>query len=150
MNLRKVLSPQTVKVGLEGRTKPEIVEELLDLICTTGKVRDREQALADLVAREQKMSTGMEHGVAIPHAKTDVVEELLAAVATHPSGVDFKSLDGGLSRLFIVTLSPKNRTGPHIQFLAEISRILRSETVRERVLSAPTPEDIIRIVTAEA
>jgi PTS system nitrogen regulatory IIA component len=147
MNLRKSLSPQTTRVGLQGNTKNEIIEELLDLIVSTGKVGDREAALADLMAREKKMSTGMEHGVAIPHAKTDVVDGLLVALGTHPTGVDFESLDESPARIFIMTLSPKNRSGPHIQFLAEISRILRSEAIREMLLAAGSPEELLRILT---
>lgn len=147
MNLRKNLSPQTIRVGLQGSTKNQIIEELLDLIVATGKVRDRDTALSDLMAREQKMSTGMEHGVAIPHAKTDVVDGLLVALGTHSEGVDFDSLDGTPARIFIMTLSPKNRSGPHIQFLAEISRILRSESVREMMLAAGSPDELLRILT---
>ncbi|MFP4430553.1 MAG: PTS sugar transporter subunit IIA [Spirochaetota bacterium] len=148
MNFRKVLSPQTTKVGLKGQTKNDIIEELLDLICSTGKVSDRDVALQALLERERKMSTGMEHGVAIPHGKTETVKELLVALGTHETGVDFESLDGELSRIFIMTLSPKDRSGPHIQFLAEVSRILRSETIREMLLAATTPEDLLRIMTA--
>lgn len=147
MNLRKNLSPQTIRVGLQGSTKNQIIEELLDLIVATGKVRDRDTALSDLMAREKKMSTGMEHGVAIPHAKTDVVDGLLVALGTHSAGVDFDSLDGTPARIFIMTLSPKNRSGPHIQFLAEISRILRSESVREMMLAAGSPDELLRILT---
>jgi fructose-specific phosphotransferase system IIA component len=148
MNLRKVLSPQTIKVGLQGQTKNEIIEELLDLICSTGKVADREVALRALLERERKMSTGMEHGVAIPHGKTETVDELVVALGTHKTGVEFESLDGELSRIFIMTLSPKDRSGPHIQFLAEVSRILRSDSVRETLLAATTPAEILRIMTA--
>ena len=148
MNLRKVLSPQTTKVGLQGQTKNEIIEELLDLICTTGKVSDRETALQALMARERKMSTGMDHGVAIPHGKTETVDELVVALGTHPTGVEFEAFDGEPSRIFVMTLSPKDRSGPHIQFLAEVSRILRSEAVREMMLAATSPEELLRIVTA--
>ncbi len=148
MNLRKVLSPQTTRVGLRGQTKNEIIEELLDLICTTGKVSNRETALQALMERERKMSTGMEHGVAIPHGKTETVDELVVALGTHPTGVEFEALDGGASRIFVMTLSPKDRSGPHIQFLAEVSRILRSEAVREKILAAKSPEELLRIVTA--
>lgn len=148
MNLRKVLSPQTTRVGLRGQTKNEIIEELLDLICTTGKVSDRATALQALMARERKMSTGMDHGVAIPHGKTETVDELVVALGTHPTGVEFEALDGEPSRIFVMTLSPKDRSGPHIQFLAEVSRILRSEAVREMILAAKNPEELLRIVTA--
>lgn len=149
MNLRKVLTPQTAHVGLQGETKDEIIAELVDLICGTGRVKDRDAALSAVLERERKMSTGMEHGVAIPHGKTDAVDGLFVALATRESGIDFDSLDGQPARIFVMTLSPKNRSGPHIQFLAEVSRLLRSESARQRVLEATTPKELIAALTSQ-
>jgi len=90
------------------------------------------------------MSTGMENGIAIPHGKTDAVEELLAGVGITKHDVDFNSLDGKPCRIFIMTLSPSHRTGPHIQFLSEISQLLRSEEKRKKLLSAADSREILR------
>ena len=127
-------------------TKEEIVDELIAVLAATGKIKDLERAKASVWERERKMSTGMEHGVAIPHGKTDAVSELIACVGVADHDVDFGSLDGKPARIFIMTLSPIDRTGPHIQFLAEISQLLRSAERREQVLSATSAQALLKVL----
>lgn len=146
MSLLKYLTLDSVTTDLPGETKEEIIRSLLDIIIKTGKVQDPQRALDSILARENKMSTGMENGIAIPHGKTDAVEELLAAVGITKEPVDFKSLDGKPCRIFIMTLSPSHRTGPHIQFLSEISQLLRSEEKRNKLLAAADSREIMQIL----
>lgn len=150
MNLRKALSLDTISLQLKSTTKERIIEEMIDLLMAAGKIRDlkdRKEALKAVIDRERKMSTGMQNGIAIPHGKTDKVDSLIAAIAVKKDGVDFGSLDGQPSRIFVMTLSPDTRTGPHIQFLAEISRQLSDASVRERILNAAKPEEILDILS---
>jgi mannitol/fructose-specific phosphotransferase system IIA component (Ntr-type) len=146
MNLRKVLSADTIALSLKAETKEGIIEEMIDLLMAAGKIRDakdRKDALKAVIDRERKMSTGMQNGIAIPHGKTDKVDTLVAAIGLKKQGVDFASLDGQPSRIFVMTLSPDTRTGPHIQFLAEISRQLSDPAIRERIINAALAEDVI-------
>ncbi|MDR2588361.1 MAG: PTS sugar transporter subunit IIA [Spirochaetales bacterium] len=147
MSLLKYLTLDTVTASLAGAAKPEVIESLLDIIVRTGKVHDRAAALDALLTRERKLSTGMENGIAIPHGKTDTVSELVAAVGITPAPVDFDAQDRQPCRIFIMTLSPSHRTGPHIQFLAEISDLLRSESLRARLLTAKDGREIIQALT---
>jgi PTS system nitrogen regulatory IIA component len=117
----------------------------LDLLVASGQVRDRKAALHALMEREAKMSTGMQHGLALPHAKTEAVDRLIGAIGICREGVDFQSLDGQASTLIVLTLSPLSRTGPHIQFLAEIGRVLNSEEVRTRLLQSKTKADVLAV-----
>ena len=144
MSLLKYLTLDTVAVDLQGATKQEIIESLLDILMRTGKVKDRSSALTAILDREKKMSTGMENGIAIPHGKTDAVDELVAAVGITKNPVDFDALDKQPSRIFIMTLSSSQRTGPHIQFLKEISELLRSAQLRARLLAAREPREILQ------
>jgi PTS system nitrogen regulatory IIA component len=146
MSLLKYLTLDTVTTDLQGANKQEVIGSLLDILMKTGKVKDRESALAAVLDREKKMSTGMENGIAIPHGKTDVVDELVAAVGITRNPVDFEALDKQPSRIFIMTLSSSQRTGPHIQFLKEISEILRSSDMRRKLLTAKDPREILRIL----
>ena len=145
MSLLKYLTLESVSADLQGTNKQEIIETLLDMLMLTGKVKDRSKALASLLDREQKMSTGMENGIAIPHGKTDAVDELVAAVGISKTPVDFQALDKQPSRIFIMTLSSIQRTGPHIQFLKEISELLHSADMRSRLLAAREPREILQI-----
>ena len=133
-------------MDLPGRSKEEVIEALLDVAMTTGKVKNREAALADVLERENKMSTGIQAGIAIPHGKTDAVDELIACIGIKREGIDFESLDGHPSRIFVMTLSPSNRVGPHVQFLAEISRLLRQKEVRDQILSAESEETLLNLL----
>lgn len=143
MNLRKLLTKDVVSLTLTGANKEEVIEEMLDLLTSSGKVSNRKAAAKAIWDRERKMSTGMQNGIAIPHGKSDCVDALVVAVGVHKSGVDFDSLDQAPAHFLIMTLSPSNRTGPHIQFLAEISRQLNDTGMRDRILNATTPDDVI-------
>ncbi len=131
---------------MPGVSKDEIIRNLVELAAKSGKVVDVEEALESVMLREAKMSTGMQHGIAIPHGKTDAVKELVAALAVAKQPVDFDSIDGHPAQIFVCTLSPKNRSGPHIQFLAEIGKLLAESDRRERVLAATTQEELLSIL----
>ncbi len=148
MRLNQVLNESVVKTNLKGETKQEIIEELLDILVDAKSVSNRTLALASLMDRERKMSTGIQHGVAIPHAKTPAVAKLSACIGLKSEGVDFKALDGKPSTIFVMTLSPENLTGPHVQFLAEISMVLKSQKVREQLLTVTEPREVLSIFGA--
>lgn len=146
MNLKKLLDRNVMKLDLPGSNKLEVLEALLDILMQTDKVSDRDDALNALVDREKKMSTGIQFGVAIPHAKTDAVDELVACVAIKKEGVDFEALDGLDCKIFIMTLSPNKRTGPHVQFLADMSGVLQDESVREKMLNVESEEALLQLI----
>lgn len=147
MNLRKVIHKESVSISLQARDKQGLIEELLDLIERSGRLQDRKAVLKAILEREKKMSTGMHHGLAIPHGKTDAVDTLMGAIGLVPEGVDFDSQDGEPTRILILTVSPQNRAGPHIQFLAEISRLMNRPDVREELLAAKSEDAFYEILT---
>jgi len=147
MNLKTVLTPETVNLHLKGTSKEEIIDELLDMLVQAGKVKDKAVARACVLDRERKMSTGMKHGIAIPHGKTDSVSDLVACIGISDHPVDFDSLDQEPCRIFIMTLSPIDKTGPHLQFLAEVSLLFKSAEKRQEILNTTDKTDIIRILT---
>jgi len=148
MNIRKVLPKESLSISLQARDKSGIIEELVELINRTGRLQDRKSVLKSILDREKKMSTAMHHGLAIPHGKTGTVDTILAAVGLIPEGVDFDSQDGEPSKIFVLTVSPINRSGPHIQFLAEVSRLLTKPDIRDEILAASSEEDVYTILTS--
>ena len=146
MNLKKALRIEAITPELKATTKDGVIENLVDLLVAAGKIKDRLEALRAVLEREKKMSTGMQSGIAIPHGKTDSVDELVAAFGIKHAGVDFDSLDGLPAHIFVMTLCPTTRTGPHIQFLAEISRQLNDPAIRARLLQATTADEILNIL----
>lgn len=147
MDLKSILTNETIALNLKGTTKEEIIDELLDLLVKAGKITDKVTAKACVMDREKKMSTGMKHGIAIPHGKTDSINELVACIGISKEPVDFDSLDQEPSRIFIMTLSPVDRTGPHLRFLAEVSLLFKSPEKRKELLNAKTTEEVINLLT---
>jgi len=146
MNLKTVLTTDTIDLHLKGSTKKEVINELLDILVRTGKIQDRDAAYNAVMDREEKMSTGMKHGIAIPHGKCSTVKDLVACIGISEKPIDFDSLDHIPCRIFIMTLSPVEKTGPHLQFLAEISLLFKSAEKRQEILKAATPEEILKIL----
>lgn len=142
MNLKKIITEETVTLDVRGETKQEIIGELLDVAAAAGFVTDRDAAYAALMERENKMSTAMQNGIAMPHAKSDAVTKLIGVIGLKKAGVDFQSIDGQPTRIFVMTMSPLNRAGPHIQFLAEIGRLLSQAGMTDRILAAASPSDV--------
>jgi PTS system nitrogen regulatory IIA component len=146
MNLKTVLTKDTINLHLKGSTKEEIINELLDVLVSANKIQDRAGAYQAVMDREQKMSTGMKHGIAIPHGKSATIRDLVACIGISDTPVDFDSLDHEPCRIFIMTLSPLEKTGPHLQFLAEISLLFKSSEKRTEILRSASPDDILRVL----
>ena len=144
--LKKLLTEDTVFPDMAAKTKEGIIVELIERLAANKKLKNKEAALKAVRAREKKMSTGMENGIAIPHGKSDEIPELVAAIGRTLHGVDFNSMDKKPSRIFIMTLSPQNHSGPHLQFLAEVSKLLKDAETRKKLLNADSARDILNIL----
>ncbi|KGE70710.1 fructose PTS transporter subunit IIA [Spirochaeta lutea] len=140
------LDPKLIKLRLEARDKEGVIQELIDLFIAQGQVQNEQEVLSDVLEREKSMSTGMQNGIAIPHAKTKGVQTMQVAIGFIPEGIDFTSLDGKPSQLFFMILSPKQGYGPHLQLLAAIAGSLNTETIRTALLNAETGYEVIRIL----
>jgi len=139
--LTTFLRRDLLTVNLTGETKEDIVDELLALVAHGGALSALHEARAAILEREAQMSTGMEHGVAIPHARTDTVSQLVCAVGIKRDGIDYGSLDGEPSTIFVLTLTPTAAAQPHVQFMALITRALNADG-RQRALSATTKDEL--------
>jgi len=150
LSLRDYLTPGLIEPKLKGDTKTEIIDELLALLARNRllKRKDLEEARKAVWIREESMSTGLQYGVAIPHGKTDVVGGLVCAVGIKKQGVDFKAMDGKCSKIFFLTLSPRQRAAPHVQFMATVSQVL-SNVGRRQILACTTAKEIYAVLTAD-
>jgi mannitol/fructose-specific phosphotransferase system IIA component (Ntr-type) len=148
--IAQVLHPLAVDVALKGQDKKEIIDELIDLLIKSGMLQDskRATALRDVRSREAVMSTGMQDGIAYPHAKTSAVDHLICAIGLKKGGIDFDSLDKKPSKIFIITLSPKESSEPQLQFMAEMSKFLSNKEGRGRIFSCKTNEELYKVFTS--
>lgn len=136
-----ILRTELMLPDLQGSTKEEVIREMISAIEGQGCISDADKVLEAISVREDQMSTGMTHGVAIPHARTGEVKDLVCAVGVKKTGVEFDSLDKEPARIIVLTLSPEDKPAPHIQFMAMISRAL-DEQGRKKVLAAKTPSQV--------
>lgn len=148
-DLSLLLEQTTFIPDIKSTDKASILAELADTAVSCGIVsaENRNAILDALVEREKKMSTGMQYGIAIPHAKTDLVDRLVTMIAISREGVPFETLDGEPANIFITTLSPPSDANSHIRFLAVVTRQLANRRVRENVLAAQSREDLIAALT---
>jgi PTS system nitrogen regulatory IIA component len=149
MNLLDILSAKSTVVGLEGETKEDIITELVDSLEIGEVISDRDKVLEAVLEREKIMSTGIGDGIAIPHGKSDAVIKLAAALGTQRRGVDFEALDGEPAYVFFLLVSPVNVSGPHIKALARISRLLKNDDFKKRLVAASTTEEIVSVIESE-
>lgn len=146
----QLLAPLAVKVSLGENTKKKIIEELVDLLIKSGQLdtSKREMALRDLFEREDDISTGMQDGIALPHARTSAVVGIVFAVGLKKEGVDFDSIDRKPSKIFVITLAPKGTSESYLQFMAEITKFLMSEENRAKILSCSTDLELYQVFTS--
>ena len=138
---REALSPDCVILNLKGADKESVITELVDRLSSKGLLADRAQVLRDVLDREKSMSTGMQHGIALPHAKTEGVTRIVAALGLKPEGVEFQSLDGAPAKVILLLASPGRQAGPHIQVLASAAALLNDEIRRTDLLAAQSVEE---------
>ena len=125
MNLKKVLNKNVAELELQGSSKQEIIENLLDILVKSGKVKDRDVALEALLEREVKMSTGIQQGIAIPHCRMAGCTSPVSAVLRLDAPVDFDAIDGEPVDLLFVLLVPEAATDEHLELLRQIAVTIR-------------------------
>ncbi len=149
MALVELIEESVVKVPLVSTRKNDIIRELIEVLEKAGKISDPEKIYSAVLDRESKGSTGLEEGIAVPHAKTTAVQDLTLAIGIAPRGVDFAALDGKPSQLFFLMLAPPDQSGPHIEALAEIARATRSKAFCRLLTAAQSPAEVVELFKEE-
>jgi mannitol/fructose-specific phosphotransferase system IIA component (Ntr-type) len=151
MELSNILTPNRIRVPLQATDKTGVITELIDLLAATGGLTNRDVALDAVLRREAERTTGIGYGLAIPHGKSEGSKQLVMAAGKPGVPVDFQSLDGRPVTFVVLLVSPPEQTGPHIQALAKISRLMNIEDFRLAVDRARSAADLHNaIATYEA
>ncbi len=146
MILTQILQPTCVKIPLEGKDKDAIITELIDVLDQNKLIQNRQTVIDAVFTRERTRSTGIGSGIAIPHGKCTAVKELVMALGVAESPIDFESVDGKPVSIVILLVSPQDQTGPHIQALARISRLMLDvdfKAALERATSAEVAYELL-------
>ncbi len=146
MEICEVLSQDRVIVGMKSRDKIGAIRELLEVATKSGKVRDKEKLLESILEREKLQTTGVGFGLAIAHAKTDVVEGIFLSLGTSEDGVNYDSLDGKPAYILFLLTAATNKNTEYLSVLAKIARIFKEEDLREAVIRAGSPADVMNLI----
>ena len=147
MTLGNLLSLDQIIPEMQALERWSAIVELVDLLVAKGQIRteDRDVVLGALRAREETMSTGIGFGIAIPHASSDRVDKVVAAFGRSSKGIEFDSLDNLPVKFIVLFVVPKDQFQTHLRTLAAIAKFLNDRTVRERLGTASTSEEILQI-----
>ena len=147
MLLQQVFTPGRIKIGLESEEKDELFEELVDLVARQdGKAFPRAAVLAAIRDREDKMSTGIKKGIALPHGKAEGVESLIGAIGISRKGIDYSSLDGEPVYLVFLLVSAPDVAELHLRALKRLARLLDNPEFYTELVAAQTPEQAFQII----
>ena len=147
MTLANLLSEPQIIPEMASRERWDAIGELVDSLVKAGKIEaaDRQEVIESIRQREQTMSTGIGFGIAIPHASSSKVTEVVAAFGRSAEGVNFESLDGAPVNFIVLFVVPKDQFQIHLRTLAAIAKFLNDKTVREELSKAPSPAAILQV-----
>ncbi len=148
MLLTELIREDLIKIGLQAQDKWEAIEELVDVLISVHELSlsHRNEVLKAVMERERSLSTGLEHGVAVPHGTVDCVDGLVGVLGTSP-GIPFQSHDDHDARLIVLLLIPRGAFQQHVRTLAGIAKLGSLPQIREKVYNAQTPAEVMEALS---
>ena len=143
-----LITPEMVDLSMDALSKDDAIAKMVQLLVSAGRVTDGAVLLNDVLARETQMQTGIEGGIGIPHARSDVVSEPSLAFAKSPQGVDFGSADGLADLIFLIAV-PSGSDADHMKIIASLARRLIHASFKDGLRQAQTPQEVAELITKE-
>ncbi len=149
MALIDLIVEDIVKTPLASKDKSGVLRELVQILKDAERIDDFDGVLTAIQEREDKMSTGLQDGIAVPHGKTSVVSSLQLAIGISPTGIDFDALDDQATKLFFLLVAPPDQAGPHVEALAEIAKLAQSKAFCRALVRADSAEEVVELMKGE-
>jgi fructose-specific phosphotransferase system IIA component len=146
MKLSKFCGEDLISFDLKGKTKNEIIEELVNLTSRSKLVKDKDEVLKAVLEREKLVTTGVGYGVAFPHAKTKAIKGIVIAFGRSKTGIDFDAMDKKPVHLFFLIAAPEDAIGAHLNVMARLSYLMKSEKNREALLKISSPKELLELL----
>ncbi|WP_411333703.1 fructose-specific PTS transporter subunit EIIC [Metabacillus indicus] len=146
MKITDLLTRDTIILDLRAGTKPAVIDELIEILHNSGKLKDKEGYKKAILAREEQSTTGIGEGIAIPHAKTNAVAEPAIAFGRSRQGADYESLDGQPAHLFFMIAASEGANNEHLQTLSRLSGFLMDPAFKKKLEDAETEEEILNAI----
>ena len=148
MKILDILDEEAILVDLKSADKKGVLDELVDPIASIAGL-DHDELVGVLMDRERLGSTGIGGGIGIPHGKVKELESLVLGFGLSRNGVEFESMDNRPTHIFFLLITPENSTGLHLKLLARISKILKNDPFKEKLMNAKDREEVIQIIQEE-
>jgi fructose-specific phosphotransferase system IIA component len=146
MKLSKFCGEDLISFELRAQNKDEIIKELVDLASNSKLVKDADQLLKDILEREKLVTTGVGYGVAFPHAKSKAIRGIIIAFGRSKKGVDFESMDKKPVNIFFLIAAPEDAIGAHLNVMARLSFLMKSEKNREKLMKIKSPKELLEVL----
>ena len=149
VKLSNLITEERVCLDLSATDKAGVIRKMVELLGNHKLITDKEELINGLIAREELETTGIGDGIALPHARIDVVNELMVAFARSTKGIDFDALDERPANLVFLIVAPRKDSSKVLKLLAGVCRILRKESFRQALLTAENKQEIISLLEEE-
>jgi len=146
MKLSKFCGEDLISFELRRESKNEVISELVDLSSRSKLVKDGSELLKDILERERLVTTGVGYGVAFPHAKSKAVKGIVIAFGRSKKGVDFDSMDKKPVHLFFLIAAPEDAIGAHLNVMARLSYLMKSEKNRDKLMKIKSPKELLEVL----
>ncbi|BAK81108.1 PTS fructose transporter subunit IIABC [Candidatus Arthromitus sp. SFB-rat-Yit] len=146
MRIIDLLDLNSINLNLNSKNKPDVIDELVNLIEKSGNISDKKLYKDEILKRENQSTTGIGEGIAIPHAKTSVVKKACLAAGVSKDGIDYESLDGSNAHLFFMIAAPEGGNNIHLDVLARLSTMLMDEKFRNSLINAKSSGDFLSLI----
>ena len=146
MNLKDFLLPEFIKVNLKAEDKNEAFKELVTHYCKTDNSPSFNKILDAIIKREEKMSTGIHKGIAIPHCQTDAVKKLCGALGISKKGVQYDSLDGEPVHLLFMFIFPIDDTQEHLLLLKRLAHLIEIPKFQTELQSQKDSQSAFNVI----
>ena len=147
--ISEALAPECVNLALQGRRKPDVIHELVEMLADCGHISDAATVEAAVLDREELTTTGIGGGIAIPHCLTSEVERTILGVGRAKRPVRFEAVDNKPVTLFFIMVGPEGAHNEHLRLLSKLARYLHDTTLKQELLRASTPEEIVGLLAAK-
>lgn len=149
MHISSILEEEFIAINITASTKEQVLNSMVDMLGKSPKVLNLERVRTAILEREKLMSTGVGHGFAIPHGKTDALDDIIAAFTITAEPIDFQALDDQPVQLIFMLVGKETHVGTHLKLLSRISRLMNNEAFRKQLLSAKTPAEVLSLFEQE-
>lgn len=146
MKLSKFCDENLISFNLKSTTKAAVIEELVNLAAGSTMIKNHDELLTDVRERENLVTTGVGYGVAFPHAKTRAAKGIVIAFGRSAKGIDFEAMDHRPVHLFFLIAAPEDAVGAHLNVMARLSFLMKSEENRQRLMQVSSPGDVLSLI----